>query len=191
MNFIRNLRKLYHGLLRDFEDQGRLHELCKTFQCVIDKRAILTYDYKQDILLGRNTYIGAYSIITVNNKEGGKKNSSLEIGENTYIGELNNIRAGGGRVKIGNNCLISQNVNIIVTNHLYRRDILIRDNPWCEEKNFIEIGDDVWIGCGAIILPGVVIGEGSIIAAGAVVTKDVPPYAIVAGIPAEILKHRP
>ena len=52
------------------------------------------------------------------------------------------------------------------------------------------IGNDVWIGCGAIILSGVTIGDGAIIGAGAVVTKDVEPYTIVAGVPAKVLKTR-
>jgi len=57
------------------------------------------------------------------------------------------------------------------------------------KPSIIKIGDDVWIGAGAIILPGVTIGEGAIIGAGAVVTKDVPPFAVVAGNPARILKY--
>jgi len=117
-------------------------------------------------------------------------NSYLEIGQNTYIGELNNIRASGAKVKIGDNCLISQQVSIIGANHLYRKGTLILDDLWDEEKNFVEIEEDVWIGCGAKILPGVRIGIGSIIAAGAVVSKDVSPYSVVAGVPAKVIKYR-
>lgn len=58
------------------------------------------------------------------------------------------------------------------------------------ENNFIDIGDDVWIGCGSVILPGVKIGTGAVIAAGSVVNKDVPEYAIVAGNPMKILRFR-
>jgi acetyltransferase-like isoleucine patch superfamily enzyme len=54
----------------------------------------------------------------------------------------------------------------------------------------VTIGDDVWIGCNAVILPGVRIGRGAVVAAGSVVTRDVPEYAIVGGIPARILKQR-
>ena len=53
----------------------------------------------------------------------------------------------------------------------------------------IRIGDDVWIGAGAIILPGVTIGEGAVVGAGAVVTKDIPPFAIVVGNPAKIIRY--
>ena len=52
------------------------------------------------------------------------------------------------------------------------------------------VGNDVWIGCNVVILPGVTIGDGAIVAAGSIVTKDVPPYAIVAGTPARVLRYR-
>lgn len=69
------------------------------------------------------------------------------------------------------------------SNTLHRTSALRQDNP-------IKIGNDVWIGANAVILPGVSIGDGAIIAAGAVVTKAVPPYAIVGGVPAKIIKYR-
>ena len=59
-----------------------------------------------------------------------------------------------------------------------------------ESKGDIVVEDDVWIGCRAIILSGIKVGRGAIIAAGAVITKDVPPYAIVAGCPAKVIKYR-
>ena len=63
-----------------------------------------------------------------------------------------------------------------------------------EQRNFdkapVQIGNDVWLGAGAIVLRGVSIGDGAVVAAGAVVTKDVPPYAIVGGVPAEVIRYR-
>jgi acetyltransferase-like isoleucine patch superfamily enzyme len=58
------------------------------------------------------------------------------------------------------------------------------------QKKKVVVGNDVWLGTKAVILPGVTIGDGAIVAAGAVVTKDVPPYAIVGGVPAQIIKYR-
>ncbi len=188
--FFQRITNIYGILNQEYDSQKHLSYLCQTFECAIDIRAILKYDYIEDIFIGQNTYIGAYSIVIVENRNTIKRNSFLEIGKNTYIGELNNIRASGGKIKIGSNCLISQQTSLIATNHLYRKDTLIKDNHWCEEKNFIEIEDDVWIGCGATILPGVKIGSGSVIAAGAVVKENVPPYSIVGGIPAKIIKYR-
>lgn len=148
------------------------------------------YDYLEDISFGKGCYIGDSSTVWVKNFDKTIRNSALIIGDKTYIGELNNIRASGGIIRIGSNCLISQHVNLIVTNHEYKRDQLIRDQPWDTSKNFITIGDDVWIGSGATILPGVTIGNGAIIAAGSVVNKDVGPYMIVGGVPAKVIKER-
>ena len=57
------------------------------------------------------------------------------------------------------------------------------------EDNPVTIGDDVWIGAGAIVLPGVTVGNGAVIAAGAVVTRTVAPFTVVAGVPAESIRH--
>ena len=59
--------------------------------------------------------------------------------------------------------------------------------PWLGESGHVEIGNDVWVGDRTVIMPGVKIGDGAIVAAGAVVTKDVPPYAIVGGVPARVI----
>jgi acetyltransferase-like isoleucine patch superfamily enzyme len=112
------------------------------------------------------------------------------VGDSTYIGEQNNIRASGGRIIIGSNCLVSQQVSMIVANHEYNAGTIIKNQDWSESNNFIAIEDDVWIGAGVTILPGVTVGKGAIVAAGSVVTKDVESYSIVAGIPAKKIKTR-
>ncbi len=189
-HLFKTIPELYSFIYQEYDEQEALANLSQKFECTIDKKTIIKYENIEDISIGRSTSIGAYSTIYIQNRNAQNRNSYLSIGEKTYIGESNNIRACGGKIIIGNDCLISQNISIIATNHLYKKDILIKDNHWCEEKNFVEIGDDVWIGCGAIILPGVKVGQGSIVAAGAVVSKDIPPYAVVAGIPAKIIKYR-
>lgn len=144
-----------------------------------------------NIKIGTGSYIGDYTIIAIaNDPNNNLDNSSLEIGDRTYIGEGNNIRAGGGTISIGNDCLISQNVSIICSNHDTKQDILINKQLWSTINNFVIIGDDVWIGTGSIILPGISIGDGAIIAAGSVVTKNVAKNMIVAGNPAKFIKNR-
>ncbi|RKD25322.1 maltose O-acetyltransferase [Caminicella sporogenes DSM 14501] len=111
----------------------------------------------------------------------------IEIGENSGLGI--NCRV-SGPLKIGKNVMMGPEVMIYTSNHKID-DVNIPmifqgDTP----KELVEIEDDVWIGARAIILPGVKIGKGSVIAAGAVVTKDVPPYAVVGGNPAKIIKFR-
>ena len=113
---------------------------------------------------------------------------NLSIGEK---GSINNgawINAMGG-VKIGNHVLIGPYVIIHSGNHKFDRlDIPIQEQGW--NKLGVIIGDDVWIGANAIVLPGVTVGKGSVIGSGAVVTRDIPPYSVAVGIPAEVIKSR-
>lgn len=163
--------------------------MSRKYGCTIDFNARIAIDCLEDLKIGQRVYIGAYTIIRVKNQSGMRK-SALAIGEDTYIGELNNIRAGGGTIKIGKKCLISQQVSIIASNHGIGKEMCIMDQPWGLEKNFIEINDDVWVGCGSVILPGVRIGAGAVISAGSMISKDVPGCAIVAGNPMKILRFR-
>ena len=130
-----------------------------------------------------------------------------KIGFGSYIGADSNLNA-----VIGRYCSIASNVKCVAGSHpsntfvsthpaffstkrqagftyveenLYREDIFV-DN----EKHLVKIGNDVWIGSNVLLLPGITIGDGAIIAAGAVVTKDVEPYAIVGGVPAKTIKKR-
>lgn len=110
----------------------------------------------------------------------------IEIGDNSGLGI--NCRVTGPLV-IGNDVMMGPNVMIFTQNHKNdRTDIPMRLQT--APKQPVKIGDDVWIGANAIILPGVTIGNGAIIAAGSVVTKDVPDYAVVGGNPARIIKYR-
>jgi len=113
---------------------------------------------------------------------------NISIGDNVYLNKNVSITA-RDEVTIGNNVLIGPNVVINTGNHTFSdRDIPIVKQGHTSEK--IVIGDDVWIAANAIILKGVNIGEGSVVAAGAVVNKDVPPYTVVGGVPAKIIKIR-
>ncbi len=86
--------------------------------------------------------------------------------------------------------MMGPEVLIYTQNHDFSRtDITMDQQGWADEKPVV-IEDDVWIGSRVIILPGVTIGKGSVIGASAVVTKSVPPYSVVAGNPAKIVKTR-
>jgi acetyltransferase-like isoleucine patch superfamily enzyme len=95
---------------------------------------------------------------------------------------------GNGGVTIGDGVLIAAHVQIFSANHSFLRDRKIRSQG--ETARGVRIGNDVWIGAGCIILDGVSIGHGAVIAAGSVVTKDVEADAVYAGIPARFLKTR-
>lgn len=113
---------------------------------------------------------------------------NVEIGHDVLLNEYSRI--GGQRgVTIGNYVQLSYNVTIISENHEYKNHSL----PIKSQGYFggpVTIGDDVWIGSNAVILPNVHIGPGAIVGANAVVTKDVQPYAIVGGVPARFIKYR-
>lgn len=112
---------------------------------------------------------------------------NIEIGNNSGIGYKSEIQ---GPVKLGENVLMGPEVKIITWNHNFS-DIstpIIKQGVKPPEK--VIIGDDVWIGTRVIILPGVQIGKGAIIGAGSVVTKDIPSYSIVGGVPAKIIRFR-
>ena len=100
-----------------------------------------------------------------------------------------NVSGPNGEIRIGNDVMIGPNVVLRGNNHRYeRRDLPMRKQGHTPGKIVIE--DDVWIGANVVVLPGVTIRKGAIIAAGAVVTRDVESYALVGGIPAKTLKIR-
>lgn len=116
----------------------------------------------------------------------------ISIGDDVYIGPYAMFSSIKG-ITIGNKVTFGPRVTIMAGNHNFKViGSYIFDN---QEKNEdddlpVTICDDTWIGCNAIILKGVTIGRGAIVGAGAIVTKDVPPYAIVAGNPAKVIRYR-
>lgn len=115
-----------------------------------------------------------------------KVSSKISIGDRSGIGDRCYLQ---GQIKIGDDVMMAPEVAIIAESHVHgRKDIPM--NVQGVTKAPVEIGDDVWLGFRSIVLPGVKIRNGAIIAAGAVVTKDVQEYTIVAGIPARAIKQR-
>lgn len=158
----------------------------------IDPTAIVRLGRNASLEIGSGTMIGAYTIIDLLNDPllDTSIRSELYIGRRTSINEFSNIRAASGVIVIGDNCLIAQFVSIIAANHSLARDKPIRDQPADLTRNSVNIGNDVWIGAHAVILPGVTIGNGAVVAAGAVVTHEVSEHVMVAGVPAQIKHNR-
>lgn len=121
--------------------------------------------------------------------------SNIHIGNKVYIGGNAMFLSTIAHIYIGNNIMFGPHVFIITGSHRidflgkYMIDVKDKDKRPEDDEDVI-IQDDVWIGANAIILKGITIGEGSVIAAGSIVTKDVMPYSIVGGAPAKILKMR-
>jgi acetyltransferase-like isoleucine patch superfamily enzyme len=117
----------------------------------------------------------------------GGDTAQLSIGEFTFIGRGTEIEV-SERVTIGRGGLIAPGV--FVTDHNHGMDL---DRAMFEQRCIaapVAIGDDVWIGAHCVILPGVTIGNGAVVTAGAVVNKDVPERAIVGGVPTKLIRYR-
>jgi acetyltransferase-like isoleucine patch superfamily enzyme len=143
---------------------------------------------EQGIVLGNNVVIGRYAMIRPSGYYRRDIGVGLRVGSHSSIGPYCYIGCSGA-IEIGSNVLMSPRVSMFAEDHNFGRvDIPIRAQGVTRQGIVIE--DDCWLASGSTILAGVHIGQGAIVAAGAVVTKDVPPYSIVAGIPARVQSER-
>lgn len=116
------------------------------------------------------------------------ESKKLQLGRNCGINTGTYINAKGG-ITMGDYVLIGSNVTISSGRHpIEGRNTSIFERP--TEPQPIVIGDDVWIGANAVIMPGVTLKKGTVVGAGAIVTKDTEEYSVVAGVPAQIIKYR-
>ena len=148
------------------------------------KHSVIHRSARMDTPPYRLFSLGNYSVIEsfacINNAVG-----DVIIGDHTRIGLHNTII---GPVDIGNHVNLAQGITVTALNHNFS-DTNKRIDEQGVSTNPVTIEDDVWIGANAVILPGVTIGEHCVVAAGAVVTKDVPPHSLVAGVPAKVIKE--
>ncbi|PNQ74772.1 transferase [Hanstruepera neustonica] len=144
----------------------------------------LSYD---GVTIGDNFTLGKYAVIECT---GVLRNvgSSLKIGNNVGINHYCFIGVRGD-IEIGDNVIFGPRVNIFSENHNFEDiDVPIKNQGVTKGKTIV--GNDVWIGANVSIMSGVKIGDGCVIAAGAVVTKDIPAFSIIGGVPAKIIKNR-
>lgn len=117
----------------------------------------------------------------------GSDGARIDIGAYTFLGRGVEIEA-SERVVIGEGCLIAPGVFITDHNHSIAMGKPMFEQPCVAAP--VAIGNDVWIGANAVILPGVQVGDGAVVAAGAVVNRSVPPRAVVGGVPAHLIRYR-
>lgn len=189
--YFRWLRSVFHSMGQDIENDLR-RQAWWAQGVSISPKAIINTDPSSILEIGSGSLVGPYTVLDLlsDRLAEAPTASILRIGQRTAINEFNSIRASGSEIVIGDNCLLSQFVAVIGSNHATALGQPIRDQPWDLAKSGVRIGNDVWIGTHAVILPGVHIGDGSVVAAGAVVASDVPPYAVVAGVPAQVKRYR-
>lgn len=149
---------------------------------VIFEAGVMVF-HPQNIRLGNNVYVGHQTILK------GYHKNDMVIGENTWIGQQCFFHSAGG-ITIGRNVGIGPGVKILTS---YHEEEGIEFSILTSRLAFsaVTIEDDCDLGVGTIVLPGVHIGRGVQVGAGAVVTKDIPAYAVVAGVPARVMRYRP
>jgi acetyltransferase-like isoleucine patch superfamily enzyme len=157
-------------------------------QVIIEDGAEINCLASNGMHLGDRVSIGKYAIIRPSNMYGGPIGDGLVMGNNSNIGPYNYIGC-SGKITIGNNVMLAPRVSIYAENHVF-------DNPNITikaqgvSKMEVVIEDDCWIAANAVILAGVTIGKGSVVAAGSLVNEDVPAFSVVAGVPARVIKSR-
>ena len=156
-----------------------------------DRTTIWDYGYHDldAIEIGKDVSVGPFAEILVYRRS---RHSSvpgrLILGDRVIISMGADIRAAGGTIRIGEDSGIGQFNVVVAANHQIRPGEARLRSPWDEERCGIEIGRNVWVSAGCILLPGTVIGDDSIIAAGSVVRGTVPPGEIWGGVPARKIK---
>lgn len=181
------LKKLVHWMLIP-PNQARPRLWVKWFVNPLihkkGKKATVCRRTRMDVLPFNQFSLGSYATIedfaTVNNGVG-----DVHIGEHTRIG-IGNVVI--GPVNIGNHIIFAQNIVMSGLNHVYE-DITTPIHLQPVTTKLITVEDNCWIGANAVLTAGVTIGQHSVIAAGCVVTKDIPPYSIAVGNPARVIKQ--
>lgn len=149
---------------------------------VVLEPSVLVF-HPETITLGEDVYVGHQTILK------GYYKNAMTIGDGSWIGQQCFFHSAGG-ITIGAKVGIGPGVKILTSRHGEAgRDVPILDSPL--EFGAVVIEDDADLGVGTIVLPGVTIGRGAQIGAGAVVSRDVPPYTVAAGVPAVVLRERP
>ena len=148
------------------------------------RHSVIHHSARMDTPPYRKFSLGDYSVVEsyacINNAVG-----DVMIGDHTRIGLHNTII---GPVIIGSHVNLAQGITVTALNHNFE-DSEKRIDEQGVSTSAVVIEDDIWIGANAVILPGVTIGHHSVVAAGAIVTKDVPPHSLVAGVPAKVIKQ--
>lgn len=187
--FIRALEELYVALFAWIPTPAGTLLRLLAWRCCFRKcgsvrfGTSITLGHMRNISLGRGCRIGRLCFLTAGN-------GVLTLDDNAAISPCVHLSADEGEIHIGKNVAIGPGTVIRAANHRFDR----RDRPIMlqgHERGAVTIEEDVWIGANCVILPGVNIGKGAVVGAGAVVTRSVAPFTVVGGVPARPIGLRP
>lgn len=203
LTLLSGLPTIWASVLRGKAYKGLLGGLGSS--CIIEKN--VRFNVPQKIFFGNRVFIGENSYLDARHLESEiRLEDDISVHRSCVLrifrdgigkicireGAALNMHVyidGDGGVEIGKNSLLSPGVHLFSGNHIFK-DPSIPIKFQGTEYGRIEIGEDVWLGTNVIVLPGVSISDGSVVGAGAVVTKDIPSYSIAVGAPAKVVKKR-
>ena len=146
--------------------------------------------YAPERLHGTGVRVASGTVLSFGDEDSGY--GSISIGAGSWIGQYNNIRTSADApIEIGEKCLVSQFCTLIAANHGISRAHPVLDQPHDDRRRGVRLEDDVWLGAGCVVLPGVTIARGSVIGANSVLSKSTGEYEIWAGAPAQRIGERP
>jgi acetyltransferase-like isoleucine patch superfamily enzyme len=144
------------------------------------------------IQLGRNVTVGPRAeILVYRNSRRSSVEGRLIVGNDAVIAAGAHIRAAGGTIRMGNGSGVAQYCILLAANHKVARGLAYLATSWDESKTGVDIGNNVWIAAGSVVLPGSRIGDNAVIGAGSVVRGEIPANEIWAGVPARKIKDVP
>jgi acetyltransferase-like isoleucine patch superfamily enzyme len=193
-NLLRTLAYLRHpecleGLAELAAEVRLRKQVMRDHSGVVIEKDVVILGYAPERFAASRTRISRGTVLSFGDDATGY--GRILIGSDTWIGQNNNLRASDmASITIGKDCLISQYCTLVAANHQIKIDRPIRLQPQSQEKLGVILGDDVWLGVGVTVLPGVSICSGAVIGAGSVVTKNVPENEIWAGVPAVKIGER-
>jgi acetyltransferase-like isoleucine patch superfamily enzyme len=143
---------------------------------------------RRGIVFGDRCTVGRQAMISPTNVLGGELGEGLKVGDNSNIGHFAFVGC-SGYIEIGDRVLMGPRVTLLGENHDFDDPARPIKQQGVTRRDIV-IGDDCWLGAGSTILAGVNVGSGSVVAAGSVVTHDVAPLSVVAGVPARVVRER-
>ena len=181
--FFHQFNRLYQGVLSRFRN-AYYRFLGVNIQGYVWMRSIEIPRNWNDITLEEGVSLDRGVVLLCS---GPHRKDKLIIRSGTYVNRYTMLDA-HEHLEIGRNCMIGPHCYFTDANHGVAMGQFIREQPM--QTSPVIIGDDVWIGAGVIVLPGVHIGRGAVVGAGSVVTSDIPSNTIAVGVPARVLRTR-